>query len=304
VRGLVVCAVVALAGCGGSQTPGASVQPDVVVEAVGDEPWSVVRYALARGYQQHFEVTLKVRATTTFTNTVLEEGKRALDLPGVVVRMRAAVTAVTPEGDADLTYEVEGARVLDDVVDPSLRAAEERDALAVRGLKATARLSANGALSNVRSASGTSSDATRRWMTEIESAIQSSDASFPDAPIGVGAVWRVTSNPTLRDVHWTRVATYTLRARTESTVDIDAVIEMTAVSQALRTEPNASLRLTSATSKSSVHARLALAKVAGDVSTTATAELRYLIVRRHERLGSKLQIDSITSTASRDDIAP
>jgi hypothetical protein len=120
----------------------------------------------------------------------------------------------------------------------------------------------------------------------------------------VGAVWRVTSYPTLRDVHWTRVATYTLRARTESAVDIDAVIEMTAGSQVLTTEPNESIRLTSATSRSSVHGRLALAKVVGEASTAATAELSYLIVRRHERLSSTTRIDSTSSTALHGDIGP
>jgi hypothetical protein len=114
----------------------------------------------------------------------------------------------------------------------------------------------------------------------------------------------VTSYPTLRDLHWPRLATYTLRARTESTVDVDAVIEMTAVSQALVTEPNESIRLTSAQAKSSVHGRLALAKVVGEVSTAATAELRYLIVRRHERLGSTTRIDSTSSTALHGDIGP
>jgi hypothetical protein len=303
VRALLAC-LVSLAACGGAQSTSPSAAPDIVVQAVGAEPWSVVRYSLAPGFEQHFELTLKVRAATRFTNTVLEEGTRELDFPGLLLRMRVAVTAVTPAGDADLTYEIEEARLLDDVVDPSMSVFAGREAMSMRGARTTARLSASGAMSNVRAVAASASQAAERWRTELHSALYDTEAVFPDAPIGVGAVWRVTSHPTLRDVHWTRVATYTLRARTASTVDVEAVIEMTAGSQALRTEPNASTRLTSATSKGAAHARLALAKVAGEASTTGTAELSYLIVRRHARLSSTTRIDSILSSRPLDDIAP
>lgn len=303
-RGLLACAVLAIAGCGGAQSPSTSASPAIVVEQVGAEPWHVLRYTLAPGFQQRFELTLKVRAATTLTNTVLEDDKRNLDFPGLVLHMLAKVTSVTPAGDASLTYEIENANVLEDVIDPSLRSIAEREATAIRGARSTATLSANGALSNLHADSGARSQSSQRWLTELEVALGNGDVVFPDAPIGVGATWTVTSHPTRRDVHWTRVATYTLRARTETTVDLEATIEMTAGSQALRTEPNASIRLTSARTTSTVHATLPLTKIAGESSSEATAELSYLIVRRHERLSSTTRIQSITSTRSLGDTAP
>jgi hypothetical protein len=302
VRALLLGAAVSLAACGAPQAPPHPAPDAITVEAVGDEPWSVVQYALAPGFEQHFELTLKVRGTATLTNTMLQDNRSAQDFPGLVLRMRAKVTAVTPEGDAKLLFEVEQARVLDDVVDPSLRAAVASEIERFRGTQTTARLSPNGTLGDVESTVAASSPS--RWQTEMVSALHANDAVFPDAPIGVGAVWRVTSHPTLRGARWTRVATYTLRARTASTVDVEAAIEMTAESQPLRTEPNASLRLTGGRTSSTLHARIALAKIAGDASAAATTELNYLVVRRHERLSSTIRIDSITSTAPLDDIAP
>jgi len=304
VRALLAAAMLMLAACGAAQPPGASAAPAIVIDQVGAEPWSVVRYSLAPGLEQRFELTLKVRAATTLTNTVLEDDKRDLDFPGLVLRMRAHVTAVTPGGDAQLAYEVEGAGVLDDVIDPSLRVIAESEATSIRGTRSTAILSTNGALSNVASENASGSQSSQRWQTELEAALHASTVVFPDAPIGVGAMWRVTSHPALRGVRWTRTATYTLQARSETTVVLDAAIEMTATSQVLRTEPNESIRLTSARSKTRLHASLPLTRIAGDVSSETTAELSYLIVRRHERLGSTTRIQSITLTKPVGDTAP
>lgn len=297
-------AVLIFASCGASQTPSVSPAPAITIDQVGTEPWSVVRYSLAPGLEQRFELTIKVRAATTFTNTVLEDDKRDLDFPGLVLRMRARVTSVTAGGDAHLVYEVEDARVLGDVIDPSLHVIAEREATAIRGMRSTAVLSANGAVSDLKLDSRSSSQSSQRWQNEIEAALHASGALFPDAPIGVGATWRATTHEALRGVQWTRTATYTLRARSETTVELDATFEMTAGSQALRTEPNASIRLTGAHSKTTLHGSVALTKIAGDISSETTGELSYLIVRRHERLSSTTRLQSITSTRSIGDAAP
>lgn len=301
---MIASAAVLIAGCGGARPTGAPAPTDIVVDQVGAEPWSVVRYSLVPGFEQRFEVTLKIRAATTLTNTVLEDDKRNLDFPGLVLHMLARVTAVTPAGDAQLAYEVESAGVLDDVIDPSLRVIAEREATSIRGARSTAHLAASGALTRLQAEGDPRSQSSQRWLTELESSLHDSDVVFPDAPIGVGAIWVVTSHPTLRGAHWTRVATYTLRARTETSVDLDATFVMTADSQELRTEPNESIRLTRARSKSVAHASLSLTKIAGDVSSEGTAELSYLIVRRHDRLSSTTRIQSIASTRSLGDIAP
>jgi len=300
VRALLAC--VAIAGCGGAQTPSTSAAAlEIVVEQVGAEPWNVLRYTLAPGFEQRFELTLKVRAATTLTNTVLEDDTNNLDFPGIVLHIRAKVAAITPAGDATLAYEIERANVLEDVIDPSLRTIAEREATQIRGARSTATLSASGALSNLAIEGGSRSQSSQRWLDELESALGNGGVVFPDAPIGIGASWTVTSHPRIRGIQWRQVATYTLRDRTETTVDLDERIEMTAGSQAIRTEPNESIRLTSAVSHSSVHASLPLTKIAGTVSSDATAELSYLIVRRHERPSSTTRIQSITSTKSLGD---
>jgi hypothetical protein len=284
-------------GCGGSQRLARMANPEPSIEIVdpGAAPRQRLRYDLTLHAPERRELNLKVRATTTFTNTVLETGRRSADFPTMRFVERVEVGAVTPAGAAEVTSEVEEITALDDVVDPAIRKQVEPEVAAMKGLRVSWRMAPSGRIADLAVDAPNASGTARDRISAFADAMRELGVVFPDAEIGVGATWRVTTAQSSRDVKWNRTTTYRLRALTDSNATVEARIVMRAPSQALRVEPNATTRLTSATSEGTAELVVPLRGLVATGTIRSTSEASFSIIRGHLRITSTVQAEVLAS---------
>ena len=290
-------------GCASSARPVEKPKPTIVVLEAGAEPRERVRYEPAPGFVEEVETNSKVRMANTFTNTVLETGKRDADFPTLVVRGRLEVTGLSPEGDALVSYTLESVRSLDDVVDPRMRQVADAQARSMKDAHLTARLSPTGEVADVKVEMPNAPPALRKGVSAMGDSLDEMFARFPEAAIGVGAVWQVETRSTIAGVTWTRKATYTLRELTDGQAAVDVSMSMRASPQDLRVEPNASTTLTSGEGTQSGQALVLRHGLVASASSQMTTEANLLVVRQHLRISSTLRTE-INLAVKRVDAAP
>jgi len=290
-------ALLVAVGCGAStntQHP-ANPAPTLSVLQAGAEPRQRLRYELPLHAPERMELSLKVRVTNAFTNTVLETGRRSVDLPTVRIDGRVAVTKITPSGEALVTYELENAVVLDDLVDPAVRRPLEAAMAAMKGWRGSWRMSPSGLLSDIVFDTPNASKSGRNSLSNVDELIPDMSVVFPDAEIGVGATWEVKSRRSMSGVTWERTATYRLRELGASSATVDANVVMHASSQALTVEPNASTRLTSGTVTGSANLSVPLRGLVPTGMSQATSEMNFSIIRGRQRIITSLETQTFVS---------
>jgi hypothetical protein len=266
--------------------------PQLELTSHGTVPREVIRFRATANTTERAELTLKVRSWTTFENTVLEQGHVDVDFPAVRVRGPMTVTEASPNGDAAISFVVDDAELLDDVVDPQLRAAIVARTEALRGIQASWRRAPDGSITPIASRSKEEWKDIGQWLADV--AIR-----FPEQPIGIGATWRVSSAFQTGEVRGLRVVTYHLRDRDDASVTIDAETEMRAGDQVLSTEPNATRHLRSGRGTGTYHGVVSLRGVIADGQAHEYLELDVLITQRRLRVQSTMTIETIFSTTRR-----
>jgi hypothetical protein len=288
--------------CGGPQkaADGSSSVPTVKVVNPGSEPRQQIRYQPKPQAPDRMEMTLKVRVSTAFTNTALETGHRAADSPSMKISARMMAVTVMPSGDALLTCVIEDVAVLDDMIDPAMRRPIESESSALEGSRGSWQLSPAGIISNVvfEAAPGAQPVRNPRW--NLRDVLRDASAVFPDEPIGVGAIWKVTSTQSIAGVTWKRRATYRLRDLSGSIASIDANVEMQASSQPLSVEPNATTRLTSGTSRARADLVIRLDGLFATGTSQGSNGINLNIVRRRQRITTTMQTETIVSVERRE----
>ncbi len=269
--------------CGGARPRAA---PVVTVTQVGEEPWSVLRYAHVAGTTERVELQLKLRTQTLFENTVLEQGRRDVDFPTIQITGPMTITDVAPDGTARIVLTVEDATLLEDVVDPRQRSALKARAAALRGRVFTSKRAVDGSFVSI------DGDAA------VAEALTANNVRFPDSPVGVGASWQVTSTAISDGIRWRRTVTYRVRDRSETSVTIDADAELRADEQTLNSEPNATTVLKGGTGRGTSHAVIPLRGLAGEAQADHHLEAELLVTRRHVRVHATVKTDSILSIRS------
>lgn len=280
--------------CGGTQRPTVPDDPAIQIIDAGAEPRSPLRLELTAGRPERMELTQKLRINVAETNTVLESGLRSVDLPSIVRVLRFDVTAIDADGIAVVSSVVEDVKVLDDFVDPKVRAAAQLEANAMKGEKSSWRITPTGRISiiptpsNLRARLGP-------HVASVASTVRDNHVLFPGHPLGVGARWTVVSQHVVSGVTWERTTTYWLKALTDSTATVDAQTSTRANSQALSVEPNASTRLTSATAEATAEIVIPLHGTVATMTSRATGEFNFLVVRRHLRLVTSITAETFSS---------
>lgn len=271
-----------LGACGGASRSAnePAPAPSLVLVANGAEPRQLLRFAPPLHVPETYELKVKTRINNTFTNTVLETGHRDLDLPTSRFTIRAEATGATPAGEIDLSLETLDAGVLDDVVDPRVKAVTARQVVSLKGKRMSGRAKPSG--------EGTGFDTSVppiRWPL------------FPDAPVGVGAEWRVVSSTTIDRIQWHIAATYRLRELDETRAVLDCAADMKADGQALSVEPNATTTLKSASGHVTATMTVPLHGVVIDGEAHTTTETNLLIVQGHLRVTSTVLTDTLSTMA-------
>jgi hypothetical protein len=261
----------------------------------GAEPRQRVRYEPAPGLVEELETSTKVRVSNTFTNTTLNTGQRLADMPTYVIRGRLQVTGLSPEGHTLVSFAVEQARTLEDVVDPSIRRRADAQLLRLKDAHATWQLLPSGELTNVHVDMPDAPSATRDRLSAISDSFDEMFVRFPEADIGVGAIWQIESEMKTSGVIWTRKATYTLRGLTDGQAIVDVSVAMRAGSQTLRVEPKATTRLTSGEATTSGQVLVPRHGLVVSGSSTSTTETNFLIIRGRLRISSTLRSEAYSS---------
>ncbi len=129
-------------------------------------------------------------------------------------------------------------------------------------------------------------------MDALGDAIRDAAIVFPDAEIGAGASWEVTSHAASLGIHWDRRTRYTLAKLGDDAVDVQIQTVASAPRQPLRTEPRRSKTLRSAKGMSTGTMTIPLREFAATGFTTTSAEAVFVIVSGQLRLTSTIQVDS------------
>lgn len=271
--------VLLLCACGSTVRIPAS--PTLSIVDRGAEPRQLLRFAPIPGTTERAEVTIKQRLRTAYTNTVLEDGRTDVDQPSMRL-IGPVVTENVSAAGAKITFTIETAEVLDDVVDARARPQVEAAAKGMVGSAVVWRRAANGATEPIA----------------VPAALGSElfgDPTFPDEPVGIGASWRVTKAFTSSGVRFRAVMTYRLRDLMPSQVTLDLETDLVAPEQALSVEPNASVHLTSATGRGTGHAVIPLHSAIATSSVQWTVELNLKIVRGRLRVTSSQTLERVQS---------
>lgn len=279
VRALSLVCWVAVAACGGAASLPRT--PIVTVTNAGAGARVLLRYEHVAGTAERVRIAIKLRTRQEYENTVMEQGRRALDFPTLQLTGTLTVTDVAADGSAGLAFTIEDAQVLDDVVDPRMRRALEARTTVLRGTTQRWRRAANGSESH--------DDVT----SELADAMRESGLRFPDVPVGIGATWQVRSAYESNHVRWLSVATFTVRDLTPTTVTIDGAVELRADEQTISAEPNATTVVTSGRGRGSSHAVIALRGVAATGDANRHVELELLVTRKALRVKARTTGESV-----------
>lgn len=284
-----------VAGCGGSQhTSGVLVEPTIKVLDAGAEPRQHLHYELTPHVPERVELTFRLRVDGAYTNTVSGTGHRSAEFPTIKSTVRIEVAALDADGIATVNSIVEDVAVLDGVVDPTIHRMVDVEVKAMKGWQGSWRMAPSGRISDV--AASAPNGPARSRLVNVADTMRGNAVMFPDQAVGVGASWQATSRYVLSGVTWDKTTTYRLKALTDSSATVDAETSMRADPQALRVEPNASTRLTSATANATAELVVPLRSLVATATSRGTSEMNLLFVWGRSRLTSSVQTENISSS--------
>lgn len=302
-----VLAATFVASCSTGTGHVASPAPTIVVLDAGTTPRQRLRYEPSPGLDEEVETSTKIRLTSTATNTTLETGKRSADFPTTIIQGRLQVTGRSPEGHALVSFAVKDVRTLEDVVDPRMRQMVEGEKHQLKDAHATWRLSPTGELADVTIQLRDAPEAPRHRPGLYDS-FEHMFVRFPDADIGVGAIWKIESQRVASGVRWHQQATYSLRELTDGQATVDVSVALRASSQDLSVEPNATTTLTSGEGTLSGQIVVPRRGLVTSGSSQTTTEVNLRIVDRHLRISSTVRAETFSSVkrtgTNIDSVAP
>ncbi len=294
-RGWLGALLVVTFACGGSpSSPRVAKRTFALLEA-GAEPRQRLRYAPVLHVPERMEMRLKFHVAAAATNPGLTAGRWSTGDPAVRFAGRVEVTAITPDGEAMVTYVVEDASLLEGGGDPAVRRSIEAEIAALKGCRGSWRMSPLGTLSEIVFDAPRGSGSTPTRFAFVRDMIPDTSVVFPEAEIGVGATWQATSRHAWSGVMWDREATYRLRELAGSVATVEVDVVMRAPPQSLSVEPNASTRLTSGTSHTSVKLSVPLQGLVATGTSRGTFETNFAIVRGGQRAAATLQSETLLS---------
>lgn len=283
--GLSAC-VALLVACGGGATNANAPEPpsSVVLVSDGTEPRRLVQLDPPLHVPEMAEFNVKTRARNTFVNTVLETGHKDIDFPTVKSTVRIEALGVTPSGELVVQSDNVDISILDDVVDPRVRAMMAKQAQHMKGTRTSWRMKRGGDISDMQV-----TPATAFPVESYGESVRFFTPRFPDVPIGIGSEWRLQRQVTSSRIKWNVSATYRLREVDDTRAILDVALDMKAGEQALSVEPNATTTLKSATGHVTGTVTVPLHGLAFEGEGHVTTETRFLIVQGHLRITSTVE---------------
>jgi hypothetical protein len=118
---------------------------------------------------------------------------------------------------------------------------------------------------------------------------------FPDAPIGIGAVWRTTYADEYGAAHWNTTVTCRLKSLDSAVATVEVTAAMRAPSQVISVEPNATTRVTSGERTNTQLLVIPLDRLALNGDGHDTSELNLQIVRGKLRVAATARMETLAT---------
>lgn len=149
-----------------------------------------------------------------------------MDLPGMKLGMRTAVTSVAPNGDITYSLEIIDSGVMGEGGDPNARAMMEQQVKTMVGTKATITVDNMGYTKNAdfQPPAG----APPELVANLQKSMDGSSAPLPSEAVGVGAKWKLSQNVEENGLNVKQTAIYEVTKLTADSVVLTLAIDQTA----------------------------------------------------------------------------
>lgn len=225
------------AGASISEEPSSAaghVSPTVRILDAGVGPRKQLRHRFRPGAVEHAQIDVKLKMLLDMATS---PGRRtvAMDMPTMRLGFRTAVTEALPGGAVRLAFEIEEMRLLGDgSFDHRTRSAAETELAGMVGIRGSTRMSARGEETEIVFDHANASPTQQEHLDRMQDSLHDSFVRFPEAAVGIGARWEVTSHVRSGLFMVDRKVIYTLKRISGSTVTLDLEIAMSASSQTLQ----------------------------------------------------------------------
>ncbi len=199
----------------------------------GAEPRSKLRLKLVPGSTETMVMVMRMR-----TSTAIGEGFTSSLLPDMVEHLRMNVTEVNPDGRARIDFVIEKANAKQARgVDAAVVSAVDTALQGMVGMRGYTMLTDRGVVEAGDVEVPPDATPTLKQMaTQMRESITQFASPVPEEPVGVGAVWEVTTHPIAGGVKVTQKATQTLVSRQGPNLKTSAVVASTAAPQEMKND--------------------------------------------------------------------
>jgi hypothetical protein len=217
-RFLSPAAVLSLALCGATAHAASTVQ---LVDP-GATPHASLRYQFEAGRTQRATLRTDMQTSLSMGGQQVPTGS----VPPMRMTLSLRVAEIRADGTARMEFEVLSAQADGN----SPQSAQVNKALAgAAGLAGSYALDQQGRFIGNIIPAGTSQQAGGELLTQLQENLQQMTAPFPEAPVGQGARWRVTTLNSNGGIRLSQTAEYTLRARRGNRIELDMKMVETSV---------------------------------------------------------------------------
>lgn len=259
----------------------------VVVIDHGVEPRRALRYLPGPGFRA--TTTSQSIADSTITTTTLDTIKQRLEFP--LVRKQLTVAVASEGTGLALTHHVDEVRIsADGDRDPAFRARFEVDVQKEQGTTRTTRLSATGVVATATQDQPPPALLIRELLTLTA---QDEVVRLPDAPVGVGATWRITSQPRLQGVQWHSVETVHVTGLTADALTLATEAELIGPPQDLSVQPTQTTKLARGRLHLTKQLTVSLRGLARTVYGESSAELEVIVWNHGLEVTSKATVKTV-----------
>jgi hypothetical protein len=199
----------------------------------GAEPRSPLRLAFTLGATETMVMAMQMKTTTTVAG-----GDQTMKYPLMIEHLRMKVTEVKPNGSARIDFVIERANAKEvSGVPPMVVSAVDQALQGMVGMKGYTVITDRGVVEagDVEVAND-APPTVREMATKMRESLTQFASPVPVEPVGVGAVWEVTSHPTAGGVKVTQKARQKLVSRKGSQIQTEATVKSIGAPQEMHSD--------------------------------------------------------------------
>lgn len=199
----------------------------------GAEPRSPLRLAFTLGATETMVMAMQMKTTTTVAG-----GDQTLKYPLMIEHLRMKVTQVKPDGSARIEFVIERANAKDvSGVPPMVVSAVDQALQGMVGMKGYTLITNRGVVEAGDVEVPSDAPATVKEMAgKMRESLMQFASPVPVEPVGIGAVWEVTSHPTAGGVKVTQKARQKLVGRNGPHIQTEATVKSVAAPQEMHND--------------------------------------------------------------------